>query len=203
MKLGIKCAVVMVLGLLPFCVLHSSLTNRREPRPKDKTDAPASMIPNLHWFQGSYNRPFHIALPDRQTDHNTNVIMNNWYEDAIGDVFRAMLSGRCSPGSQVLDIGANLGIFAFTSAAFGCDVIAVEAQSRLIQYLNESVRINKWDYSASPSLPRVIIKNMAIADKPGSLKQWMRNQSLNAASWQGVKLKLCPWWRHTHSSTAI
>ena len=133
----------------------------------EKKEASAPKYKNLHWFTGSFNVPFWIALPDRETDHNTNVIMNNWYEDPIGDAFRVMLSQRCVSGAQVLDIGANLGIFTATSAAFGCDVISVEAQSRLTVYLNETVRINHWD---GPRQPRVTVKNAAIADRTGRLK---------------------------------
>lgn len=116
-----------------------------------------------HNFSGTYNTPFLMALPDPKSDHNTQVIMQDVYEDALGDVFRVMLSGRCTPDAHVLDIGSNLGIFTGTSAAFGCRVTAVEAQTRLVPYIRDTVRANGWD-------ERVTVLNVAAYDAPGNLR---------------------------------
>jgi FkbM family methyltransferase len=135
--------------------------------PLSARDTWVSPVPLFwHTFRGTFNPPFRIALPDPATDHNTRVIMTNVYEDALGDVFRVMLAGRCGSASQnakVLDIGANLGIFMATSAAFGCSVDAVEAQTRLVPYLRETVAANKWE-------GQVKVFNLAVYDAPGELR---------------------------------
>ena len=127
---------------------------------------PKPNVITWHKFISSYNVPFMIALPDPASDHNTRVIIANAYEEVIGDVFRVFLKGRCSPGAHVLDIGANLGIFSATSAAYGCSVTAVEAQSRLIPYLQQTVAANEatWRRNAV-----VDVLNVAVFDNPGTL----------------------------------
>jgi len=124
-------------------------------------------LSTVHWhtFSGVFNVPFRIALPDPASDHNTRVILTNVYEDALGDVFRVLLAGRCTTSTSVLDIGANLGIFTATSAAYGCSVVAVEAQTRLVPYIEQTVAANSNDWVGV----RVDILNVAVYDAPGSL----------------------------------
>ena len=124
-------------------------------------------LADIHWhtFSGAFNVPFKIALPDPASDHNTRVILTNVYEDALGDVFRVLLAGRCTQHTPVLDIGANLGIFTATSAAFGCPVVSVEAQTRLVPYIQHTVAANAPAWRDA----RVEVLNVAVYDAPGSL----------------------------------
>ena len=134
--------------------------------------APAAPQPapaDLHWhvFRSPYAPPFRIALPDPASDHNTRVILSDAYEEPLGDVFRVLLSGRCRGGAaRVLDIGANLGVFAAASAAFGCTVTAVEAQSRLVPYLQQTAAANTATWVSGAALE---VLNAAVYDAPGSL----------------------------------
>jgi FkbM family methyltransferase len=125
-----------------------------------------------HTFRGTFNRPFEIALPDPASDHNTRVILQNVYEDALGETFRVALAGRCAAnGPGVLDIGANVGIFSATAAAYGCDVLSVEVQARLIPYLAETARANGWTEGRSAAgHPVMRIRNVGVWDSPGELK---------------------------------
>lgn len=48
------------------------------------------------------------------------------------------------PGARVLDLGSHLGGFALTAAAFGCEVIAVEASPRNAALLRISAEYNQF-----------------------------------------------------------
>ncbi len=140
------------------------------PNPSSRENAKSGVVVVLprvtHWhrFMGSYNEPFWIALPDPAGDHNARVIMSNSYEEALGDVFRVLLAGGgCASGERVVDIGANLGIFAATAAAFGCRVAAVEAQSRLTPYLAATALANSW------AAERLEIVQAAVSNEAGQL----------------------------------
>jgi FkbM family methyltransferase len=124
---------------------------------------PATRKGVTHWFEPPFAPAFYLALPDPRSDHNTRVILTNHYEDPLGDAFRVVLEGRCLPGTVVVDIGANLGVFSAASAAFGCSVLAVEAQTRLIPYVRDTVVLNHWH-------DRIAVRNVAVFDKPGELR---------------------------------
>ena len=157
-----------------------------------------------HHFTGSFTAGtggFDICLPDPQRDHNTRVILSNWYEDALGDVFRVVLSGRCANGmGRVIDVGSNLGIFSATSAAFGCDVLAIEAQSRLVPYIAATAEANGWAVgAATPSIGggRLEVRNIGVYDAPGELKIAYYTPLSNASGWLSMamdaeSLAACP-----------
>lgn len=176
-----------------------------------------------HRFTGSFTAGtagFDICLPDPQRDHNTRVILSNWYEDALGDVFRVVLSGRCSRGTgKVIDIGSNLGIFSATSAAFGCDVLAVEAQSRLVPFIAATAQANGWaEAPHGGRLPggavgstaplaaaaagafgggRLEVRNVGVYDVPGALSIAYYTPLTNASGWLSMamdkeSLAACP-----------
>ena len=140
-----------------------------------------------HTFEGSFNKgaPFTIALPDPQRDHNTRVIRTNWYEDALGDAFRVVLSQRCTSADYVIDIGANLGIFSATSAAFGCSVLAVEAQTRHVPFIRATAAANGW--GGGPG-DRMEVRAVAVYDKPGALRIAYHTPAANASGWLSMAM---------------
>lgn len=75
----------------------------------------------------------------------------------LADLLLAVLR----PGDRVLDLGAHLGGFAFSAAAIGCDVIAVEASPKNAELLRRSVEYNHF--------ANCRIVEAAVADKPGSV----------------------------------
>jgi FkbM family methyltransferase len=138
----------------------------------------------MHNFKSTFSPSFRIALADPQRDHNSRAILTDWYEDVLGDVFRVILQGRCDVGGRtrsVLDIGANLAIFTAASAAWGCRVTAVEAQTRLVPYIAETVRINGWS-------DRVSVRNVAVYDVPGSLRIAYFTPQSNASGWLSMAI---------------
>lgn len=158
--------VIVAVALLLVAVYFSSDPARRRPGGGKQWPTPPSVT--WHRFAASFNLPFDIALPPPEGDSNARVIMKNVYEDSLGDVFRVMLEGRCDPTDpaatvQVLDIGANLGIFAATSAGYGCKVMAVEAQSRLMPYMALTAARNGWE-------GRMQLRNLGVYDRQGELK---------------------------------
>jgi FkbM family methyltransferase len=142
-----------------------------------------------HVFAASYNVPFKIALPNPASDHNARVILSNVYEEVLGDVFRVFLAGRCTRDVHVLDIGANLGIFSATSAAFACSVTAVEAQSRLVPYLQQTVAANQVAWGDVT----VVVLNIAVYDKPGTLSIAYYNASRSRSmAMDAESIRTCP-----------
>ena len=140
-----------------------------------------------HKFDASFNKgaPFTIALPDPHRDHNTRVIRTNWYEDALGDVFRVVLSRRCTSADYVVDIGANLGVFSATSAAFGCSVLAVEAQTRLVPFIRATAAANGWGGGPGDLME---VRSVAVYDKPGTLRIAYHTPAANASGWLSMAM---------------
>lgn len=66
------------------------------------------------------------------------------------------------PGDRVLDLGAHLGGFALTAAAFGCEVIAVEASPRNAALLQVSAEHNRFTH--------LHVVHAAVADRSGSVE---------------------------------
>jgi hypothetical protein len=65
-----------------------------------------------------------VVMHDRSID----VILNNQRgEGFVKQVFRLVLMG-CSSAHTVVDVGANTGYYSMASAAFGCRVLAFDAQ---------------------------------------------------------------------------
>lgn len=69
-----------------------------------------------------------------------------------GDWFEAEMEfwrNQLQPGMTVIDVGANVGVYAFSAAqkagASG-RVLAVEPFSKCVQYLQETIRINQFDW---------------------------------------------------------
>ena len=102
---------------------------------------------------------------------------------------------RCRANSTVVDIGANLGVFTAASAAWGCRVVAVEAQSRLMPYLAQTARANGWLGGAAAA--RVHLHNAAVFDVPGVLRIAYHTPLTNASGWlsmamDAASLRACP-----------
>ena len=64
-------------------------------------------------------------------------------------------------GATVLDLGANIGTFAIAAAAFGYDVVAVEASTHNVALLHESVRLNGFT--------NVRVVSAAVSDRVGTV----------------------------------
>jgi len=64
-------------------------------------------------------------------------------------------------GATVLDLGANIGTFALAAAAFGYNVVAVEASTHNVELLRESVRLNRFT--------NVRVVFAAISDRVGTI----------------------------------
>ena len=176
--------LVLLVGAYAFGALPRVRASLRKRGGPPAASSGGAFVPHTwHTFESSFNpgAPFLIALPDPQRDHNTRVILGNWYEDALGDVFRVVLQGRCSPAARVLDIGSNLAIFAAASAAFGCSVLAVEAQSRLVPYINATITANGWGATME-------VRNLAVYDAPGELAIAYYTPLSNASGWLSMAM---------------
>ncbi len=72
-----------------------------------------------------------------------------------------MLLAGVPRGATVLDLGANIGTFALAAAAFGYDVVAVEASSHNVALLHESIRLNGFT--------NVRVVPAAVSDRVGTI----------------------------------
>lgn len=102
--------------------------------------------------------PFKMAIARDDTDAVTlsvragMTVMPSSVETLLAGVPR---------GAAVLDLGANIGTFAVAAAAFGYDVVAVEASAHNANLLHESARLNGFE--------NLRIVSAAISDRVGTI----------------------------------
>jgi len=75
---------------------------------------------------------------------------------------RKLFCEAVTPGSVVLDVGANVGIYTLLAAKRGARVLAIEADPQNVERLRHHVRLNGFD-------DRVTIFPMAATDKEGAV----------------------------------
>lgn len=81
-------------------------------------------------------------------------------------------------GAALVDIGANVGLFACYARSKGHDVLAVEPQPRNVQLLLRNLRLNKLDVEVLP---------IALADKVGVLPLYGGGQGASLSKgWGGM-----------------
>lgn len=110
----------------------------------NKTPFTASRILSSFW----------ICTKPTGVDIAENLIRDGFWESWI----TLWISNNVKPGSICIDAGANYGYFTFFLANHGCQVVAIEANKELIQFLNKSNELNG-------SADRVLIINKAITDR--------------------------------------
>jgi len=75
---------------------------------------------------------------------------------------RKLFCETIGPGSVVLDVGANVGVYTLLAAKRGARVLAIEADPQNVERLRHHVRLNGFD-------DRVTIFPMASTDKDGAV----------------------------------
>jgi len=75
---------------------------------------------------------------------------------------RRLFCAAITPGSLVLDVGANVGIYTLLAAKRGARVIAVEADPRNVEMLRRHIHLNGFD-------DRVSVLHMAASDRDSAL----------------------------------
>jgi FkbM family methyltransferase len=89
--------------------------------------------------------------------------MNLWHRPEFFDkTERKLFCDAIAPGSVVLDVGANIGIYTLLAAKRGARVFAIEADPRNVEKLRHHVRLNGFD-------DRVTILPIAVGDREGTV----------------------------------
>lgn len=93
---------------------------------------------------------FHIA--DIMEPSYQSMLAGDWNDDVAASIwedFRSLTEGpyefenvRLEKGNTVIDLGANIGLFACVAAAKGCEVHAFEPTEKVFAHLQENARIN-------------------------------------------------------------
>lgn len=87
------------------------------------------------------------------------------------------------PNYTILDIGANFGYYGLLAGQFTdkneSKIIMFEANKKLIPYINKSISINWFNESTK-------VENLAISDKPGSVKLNILKDYVGSSSIQSV-----------------
>ena len=96
----------------------------------------------------------------------------NW-EDYAGELFSKALS----PGSNVLDLGANIGYYSLLAAKAGATVQAFEPDPRNIYYLLRNVRCNKLNH-------RIRVVQKAVTDQIGTISFYPHESLLESSLFQ-------------------
>lgn len=98
-----------------------------------------------------------------------------------------LLTALVPPGGRVLDLGAHMGTFTLAAAAWGYQVLAVEASPTNAALLRQSVAANRFD-------SRVCVVESAVGDHPGAVEfvaagpyGFVANEKVHAAT---VKVSL-------------
>lgn len=85
--------------------------------------------------------------------------MNLWHRPMFFDKHeRSLFCNAITPGSVVLDVGANIGIYTLLAAKRGARVFAIEADPRNVEMLRHHVHLNGFDR-------RVTILPIAVGEK--------------------------------------
>jgi FkbM family methyltransferase len=184
-------ATVVYISLLILCIsILGYVLNVRSRKERDDVQI------WWHKYESRYSNPFQIALPNPLFDSNIRNIMSNAYEVSLGDVYRVLLQDTCNSKMAVLDIGANVGVFAGTAASYGCSVSLIEAQARFFPYLEATKRANKWG-TRSTSV-QFDLHNVAVGEVAGELDFAMYDGLENVnGSWSSMiiteeAIKTCP-----------
>ena len=114
-----------------------------------------------------------VAVPPRIDLLTPYVLLEqeNWFEDEF-----AFLNGCLGAGAQVVDIGANYGLYSLSLARVAGPsgrVWSIEPASQTAAYLRKSVEINALD--------NITVIRKALSDKPGTARLSVEtNSELNA-----------------------
>jgi FkbM family methyltransferase len=85
---------------------------------------------------------------------------NGWVNSRLVSLMAAIVK----PGDRVIDLGAFAGEFSLTAAALGCQVIAVEGNSRLAAAVAASAEVNSFD--------NMRVLNIAAGDTATTVRFW-------------------------------
>lgn len=134
----------------------------------------------LPYFRGIgvLQRMYQFALPKREmllevNDFDGDLRMGGDVRETIGINLwhrphffekneRKLFCDAIHPGSVVLDVGANVGIYTLLAAKRGARVIAIEADPRNVERLRYHVHLNGFD-------DRVTIYPIAVGDREGTV----------------------------------
>jgi len=100
---------------------------------------------------------FKMAINRHDTDAVTQSVRSRNY--SLSTAFETLLAG-VPRQATILDLGAHIGTFSIAAAAFGYDVIAVEASPRNVELLSTSVQLNGFN--------NLHVVPAAIADRVGT-----------------------------------
>ncbi|MGA7340766.1 MAG: FkbM family methyltransferase [Terracidiphilus sp.] len=116
------------------------------------------------------HRDLHLSVDDfdgdlklEELDVRDTMGVNIWHRpDFFDKNQRALFCGQIGPGSTVLDVGANVGVYTLLAAKRGARVFAIEADPRNVELLRRHVRINGFE-------DRVTIFPTAVGDREGTV----------------------------------
>jgi len=114
-----------------------------------------SVVIRVKDFSGRFEMGIHTSLLKR-------FFMFHEFEQPLAE----LVSRHISPSKDVLDVGANIGLFTVLfakSIAPGSRVLAAEPTSQAMAYLKSNIRRNEVD-------GQVILYNGVLANKPGDFK---------------------------------
>jgi len=89
--------------------------------------------------------------------------MNVWHRPEFFDKNqRKLFCDAIKPGSTVLDVGANVGIYTLLAAKRGARVFAIEADPKTVEILRRNVHVNGFD-------DRVTVFPIAVGEQEGTV----------------------------------
>ena len=102
---------------------------------------------------------FFFGVPSEEWGLAQHLSLNGFFEKGTEEFFRSLLR----PGMNVLDVGANLGIFTLHALKADCNVYSFEPIPRIFRILEQNVKVNGFAVTGKSHL-----YNCAVSDKNGT-----------------------------------
>lgn len=122
--------------------------------------------------------PLHLSVDDFDGDLKLDNLdvretggMNVWHRPEFYDKNqRKLFCEAIKPGSTVLDVGANVGIYTLLAAKRGARVFAIEADPKTVEMLRHNIELNGFE-------DRVTVFPMAVGEREGTVTLYRHEEN--------------------------